>query len=90
MPANKETIKKRKPKKSVRSDRRNSRGRRHVDTNSWFENQAVLNTGEACKYLRISRPTFLKLIEEGRIRAQKIGRGWKVLRSELDRFLTSG
>jgi excisionase family DNA binding protein len=77
-------------KKTAKSERRTSRGRRKVDTNSWFENQAVLNTSEACKYLRISRPTFLKLIGEGRIRAQKIGRGWKVLRTELDRFLTSG
>lgn len=90
MPSKKTTTQKRKIKKSAKSERRTSRGRRHVDANSWFENQAVLNTGEACKYLRISRPTFLKLIEEGKIRAQKIGRGWKVLRSELDRFLTSG
>ena len=89
MPTRKSTTKNRKPRKSVKSERRTSCGRRHVDTNSWFENQAVLNTGEACKYLRISRPTFLKLIEDGRFRAQKIGRGWKVLRSELDRFLTS-
>ena len=83
--------KQRKPKtgKAANSERRNSRGRRQVDSKSWFENQPVLNTTEACKYLRISRPTFLKLIEEGRIRAQKIGRGWKVLRTELDRFLTS-
>ena len=79
-----------KTKVTANSERRNSRGRRHVDSKSWFENQPVLNTTEACKYLRISRPTFLKLIEEGKIRAQKIGRGWKVLRSELDRFLTSG
>ena len=86
----KKTTSKRRTKKNVKSDRRSSRGRRHVDTNSWFENQAVLNTGEACKYLRISRPTFLKLIENGRIRAQKLGRGWKVLRSELDRFMTGG
>jgi excisionase family DNA binding protein len=79
-----------KTKTAANSERRNNRGRRHVDSKSWFENQPVLNTTEACKYLRISRPTFLKLIEEGKIRAQKIGRGWKVLRSELDRFLTSG
>ena len=90
MPEKKTTSKKRKTKKNVKSDRRSSHGRRHVDTNSWFENQAVLNTGEACKYLRISRPTFLKLIEDGRVRAQKLGRGWKVLRSELDRFMTGG
>ncbi len=83
-------LKQTRTKKPRSAERRNSRGRRMVDTNSWFENQPVLNTGEACKYLRISRPTFLKLIEEGNIRAQKIGRGWKVLRSELDRFLTNG
>lgn len=89
--ARKKTVaKKPKTKTAVNSERRNSRGRRHVDSKSWFENQPVLNTTEACKYLRISRPTFLKLIEEGKIRAQKIGRGWKVLRIELDRFLTSG
>jgi excisionase family DNA binding protein len=90
MPAKKTVPKKKKNAKAAAGERRTSRGRRKVDTNSWFENQAVLNTAEACEYLRISRPTFLKLIEEGRIRAQKIGRGWKVLRRELDRFLTGG
>jgi excisionase family DNA binding protein len=90
MPTKNTSSTQKRTKTKATSERRTSRGRRRVDTNSWFENQAVLNTGEACRYLRISRPTFLKLIEEGRIRAQKIGRGWKVLRRELDRFLTGG
>jgi excisionase family DNA binding protein len=47
----------------------------------------VLTTQEACDYLRISRPTYLKYLYIGRIRAVKLGRGWKVLKSELDRFL---
>jgi excisionase family DNA binding protein len=47
----------------------------------------VLNTSEACDYLRISRPTFLKLIATGRIRATKLGKGWKVLNTELERLL---
>jgi excisionase family DNA binding protein len=47
----------------------------------------VLDTGEACRYLRISRPTFLKCIAAGKIRAKKIGRGWKVLETELERYL---
>ncbi len=47
----------------------------------------VLDTREACRYLRISRPTFLKLVAAGRIRARKVGRGWRVLLSELERFL---
>jgi excisionase family DNA binding protein len=49
--------------------------------------QRVFNTVEACRYLRISRPTFLKLISRRKIRARKIGRGWKVLETELERFL---
>jgi excisionase family DNA binding protein len=51
------------------------------------EFHTVLTTREACQYLRISRPTYLKYIYEGKIRAKKVGKGWKVLKSELDRFL---
>jgi excisionase family DNA binding protein len=51
------------------------------------ESHTVLTTHEACQYLRISRPTYLKYIYEGKIRAKKVGKGWKVLKSELDRFL---
>ncbi len=47
----------------------------------------VMTTQEACHYLRISRPTYLKYLYEGRIKGTKAGRGWKVLKSELDRFL---
>jgi excisionase family DNA binding protein len=47
----------------------------------------VLTTREACRYLRISRPTFLKLIYTNQIRARKVGRGWKVLKSELETYL---
>ena len=50
----------------------------------------VLTTHEACRYLRVSRPTFLKMIADGKIKAQKVGRGWKVLESELERFLVTG
>jgi excisionase family DNA binding protein len=47
----------------------------------------VLSTAEAINYLRISRPTYLKYIRQGRIKAVKAGSGWKVLLSELNRFL---
>jgi excisionase family DNA binding protein len=47
----------------------------------------VLTTLEACDYLRISRPTYLKYLYGGKIRGAKVGKGWKVLKSELDRFL---
>lgn len=54
------------------------------------DNDQVLKTQEACKYLKISRPTFAQYIRLGRIRATRAGHGWKVMKSELDRFLRSG
>jgi excisionase family DNA binding protein len=50
----------------------------------------VLTTQEACLYLRISRPTYLKCLYSGKIKGTKVGKGWKVLKSELDRFLKGG
>jgi excisionase family DNA binding protein len=48
---------------------------------------SVLTTNEAIKILKISRPTFLKCIREGKIKAIKVGNGWRVLHSELIRYL---
>ena len=50
-------------------------------------NDNVFTTGEAIRYLKISRPTFLKYIHQGKIKAIKAGKGWRVLGSELYRFL---
>ena len=54
------------------------------------EKDAVLTTKEAVEYLRISRPTFLKYIRLGRIRATKAGNGWRIHQSELYLFLKVG
>ena len=54
------------------------------------EKNDVMTTEEACQYLRISRPTYLKYLYTGKIRGTKAGKGWKVLKSELDRFLQGG
>lgn len=62
------------------------RRRRNIRSATGAANQ-VFNTSEACEYLRISRPTFLKLIATGKIRAKKLGKGWKVLDTELERLL---
>ena len=48
---------------------------------------SVHTTQEACDYLRISRPTYLKYLYGGKIRGVKAGKSWKVLKSELNRFL---
>jgi len=47
----------------------------------------VLITQEACDYLRISRPTYVKYLQLGKIKATKAGKGWRVLKTELDRFV---
>jgi excisionase family DNA binding protein len=54
---------------------------------SLIERDSVLTTNEAIEYLKISKPTFLKYICVGRIRAIKAGKGWRILQSELYRFL---
>jgi excisionase family DNA binding protein len=51
------------------------------------EEDRVLTTEESCQYLRITKPTFFKYIRNGRIKATKAGKGWRVLKSELIRFL---
>ncbi|MCJ7640333.1 MAG: helix-turn-helix domain-containing protein [Desulfobacterales bacterium] len=58
-----------------------------VHVMSSMERDMVLTTGEAIGYLKISKPTFLKYIRLGRIRATKAGKGWRILQSELNRFL---
>ena len=57
---------------------------------SLIETDSVLTTDEAIEYLRISKPTFLKYIRVGRIRATKAGKDWRILQSELNRFLNGG
>ncbi len=51
------------------------------------EKDEVLTTDEAIEYLKVSKPTFLKYIRLGRIKAIKAGKGWRILQSELYRFL---
>jgi len=67
-------------------DRRKGIDRRKNSSLGTSYNGLLLNTRQACRYLQISRPTYLKYISSGKIKAQKIGRGWKVFKDELDRF----
>ncbi len=50
------------------------------------ERDSVLTTDEVINILRISKPTILKYIHDRRIRAIKVGKGWRILHSELFRF----
>jgi excisionase family DNA binding protein len=56
---------------------------------NWKED-VVLTTEEATQYLKVSKPTLLKHIRRGKIKAVKVGRGWRLLQSELYRFLIGG
>jgi len=69
------------------ADRRTGYDRRTIAGYDPGDNGIILNTQEACIYLDISRPTYLKYITTGKIKAQKIGRGWRVIKDELDRFI---
>ena len=51
------------------------------------EKDVVMTSGEAIEYLKISKPTFLKYVHHGKLRAIKAGKGWRILLSELNRFL---
>jgi len=50
---------------------------------SFMFKDLVLTTEEAIRYLKISKPAFLKYIRLGRIKAVKAGKGWRVPQSEL-------
>ena len=70
-------------------DRRNGHDRRLNGNGvpAAVDDDAILNTKEACDYLKISRPTFLKYIAAGKIKAKKIGSGWKVFKTDLDQIV---
>jgi excisionase family DNA binding protein len=60
-----------------------------VEIETANHHNSILTTKEACRYLKISRPTYMKCIAAGKIKAKKFGRGWKVLQSELKKFLVN-
>ena len=72
------------------NERRCNYGRRYLDRENRYAVEAVLTAREACRYISISQPTLIKLIMDSRIRAQKVGRRWRILRAEIDRFLRGG
>ena len=47
----------------------------------------VLTTTEVMAYLRVTRKTVLKLVHEQRLPAGKVGKDFRFLKSEVDKFL---
>ena len=55
-----------------------------------IDEDVVYTTKEAIRYLKISKPTYLKYVHLGKIQAVKVGNGWRVHKSELSRLLKVG
>lgn len=47
----------------------------------------VLTMKEAVEYLKTTRQTLLKMIYTGKLKANKIGREYRFLQDELDKYL---
>lgn len=47
----------------------------------------VLTLDELAKYLKLSKSTVYKLVGEGRIPGQKIGRHWRFSKAVIDQWL---
>ena len=47
----------------------------------------VLTIEELSAYLKIPRSTLYKLVREGRIPSQKVGRHWRFRKEAIDRWL---
>ncbi len=52
-----------------------------------MKEDSILTTDEASRYLRVSKSTLLTHIHQRKIKAKKVGRSWRILHSELYRFL---
>ncbi len=47
----------------------------------------ILTIEELAAYLRIPKSTLYKLVREGKVPSQKIGRHWRFLKNAVDRWL---
>ncbi|HEB74922.1 MAG TPA: DNA-binding protein [Nitrospirae bacterium] len=48
---------------------------------------AVLTIDELSTYLKIPKSTLYKLVREGKVPCQKIGRHWRFRKESIDRWL---
>lgn len=49
----------------------------------------VLNLTETARYLRVSNQTIYNMIRDGRIKAYKVGREWRFLRSDIMAYMNN-
>ncbi len=47
----------------------------------------ILTIQEVAQFLKLSRPTIWRWCQEGKLPAFKVGRGWRVHRSEVEKII---
>ncbi len=47
----------------------------------------IMTVKELCDYLRLSKKTILRILKAGQIPARKVGGSWRILKSEVDKYL---
>lgn len=47
----------------------------------------IMTVSQVAEYLKISEVTTYKLVQEGKVTAFKIGRHWRVKKSDLSEFI---
>ena len=52
-----------------------------------WNGDAVMTLEEAASFLRVSETTVYQLVRSGELRARKVGREWRILKSQLVEFL---
>jgi len=50
----------------------------------------ILTVDEARHILKISRKTLYNLIKSGKLPAVKVGRGWRIMSSAIEKYLNGG
>jgi len=53
------------------------------------DNDQVLTIDELAAYLKASKSTLYKLLSEGKIPGQKVGRHWRFSKEAVDKWLQS-
>ncbi|MTI83806.1 MAG: helix-turn-helix domain-containing protein [Firmicutes bacterium] len=51
------------------------------------EDNEIMTIGQVAKYLQISEITTYRLVQDGKIPAFKVGRGWRIKREDLNQFI---
>jgi len=65
---------------------RKQRSRKHQPAK--LADLELLSTQEVCKFLGIDRTTLYRHIREGKLKARRIGRSYKILKQNLVEYLS--